>query len=162
MNYLAAVVALGLATLAPSTVQAQDYQSTRLIDNFTEQDLLAVLAERDASWQISKRSNGDPLYMITFESGLKAFAWFSACRDGQCFGLVLLAQFAGEDGNPDRTLEKRIRDFNDRYPAGKVFHDKNGNVFVQRYVMADYGITMRNLLTQIGVFEDIAQLYAKF
>lgn len=159
-SFLAAI-SLGMLATAPSAAQAQGYAQQRLIESFDHAAFTATLAETGASWEVAETDDGTALYQVTFEGGLRSFAYFTACDSGKCMGLTLIAPYDWPSGFTTAEIDETIRGYNEEYSAGKALRSDDESIMVQAYVIADHGITMGNLLVQIQVFEDLAARFAE-
>ena len=155
------IVAALLAAITAVPAQAQGYSEERLFEGFNDAVLTATLAEIGATWETAESDDGATFYQVTFESGLKAFAYFAACDSGDCMGLTLVAVYDRPSGLTATEVDEIVRIYNDTYSAGKAIRGDDGSLLVQAYVISDHGITMGNLLVQIQVFEDLAVKFAE-
>ena len=163
MKTLFLAIAAGGLALSPVAASAQTYQETRLLKTMDDADLEAVLDAMDAAWESSPREDDTDLYQVTFANGLKAYAWYRVCEDGQCRGLVLVAQFSRPSGyDSDAALDDKLRGFNDTAPAAKAYRGTDGNVGLQSYIISDGGIMMGNMKAQIEVFRDSGGSYQNY
>ncbi|MXO59121.1 hypothetical protein GRI89_06155 [Altererythrobacter salegens] len=153
--YVLATLALAGTSLPLASATAQSsYQTSRLLKTIDEAALVATLESMGVEHGTDKGTDGSTLYTIDYQNGFKAFSYFRACEDG-CKGLVLIGVFSPPENMTPNQLRDTVREFNDRYPAAKLYVAESGDTYSQSYVIFDEGITMGNLKAQLEVFGDI-------
>jgi len=151
---------LSLAVAAPASAQfsnsqlasppSQDVVSNprSVISYFDEKTVGGVLGELGAVWQAGSY-NGGLLLQANAGGDLVFYLTPAACKGAnntQCVGLAMTALFEG------RSNVQTVMAFNDRFVFSSSGVNAEGNAYLSRYELADYGITRGNLATSILVF----------
>lgn len=153
---LAAIMAVGAVP-----AQAQSYSDTQPVSAFTEQNVMAVLAQLGAQTKIVE--DGDARYVrADMKSGLIALYEPTACGDsgGKCIGLNIMAVWERPADWSDSKLLKALSDFENKYSYIKAGVLQDGSVYLQRYIICDYGTYMGNLRVEATTFDSIAVKFA--
>lgn len=144
--------------LTPSAaVHAQEYQASKIIENFDAETLEAVVKNLNAT--LEPMTDGG--YRVTFSNGVKSTVRFTACSSGNCLGTNAQANFSMPDGKTADEMAKLALAFNKRRSAGKIIWDDEGNSGVQDYMIADNGITMGNYRSQLSLHATMAKLWVE-
>ncbi|WP_438729184.1 YbjN domain-containing protein [Parasphingorhabdus sp. DH2-15] len=116
--------------------------------------------------QTSFSEYGNSKVLVVNKGGLKIIFTFLGCEDEtaltDCNGMEMRSLWAfPKNASQTEVLEifKRLLDFNASFLAGKAGIVTDRQVFLSRYVIADYGTTQGNVDLEIAVF---AQLSSKF
>ncbi|MFL0356445.1 hypothetical protein ACI5KX_08175 [Erythrobacter sp. GH1-10] len=147
LNALAGIALAGTPMLA---LQAQSGDGSRIVTEIDVQELASSLSEMGATWERS--GDESESIAVTFENGGKAILRPTACRDGPCMGLLMVAFFSKPDGMSQAEADEIARQFNMRYNPASVVKSDNGNHVLKAYLIFDYGITKQNLTFRLGLF----------
>ncbi|MCB2088451.1 MAG: YbjN domain-containing protein [Sphingomonadaceae bacterium] len=152
---IAAAMMATTAGLAATPVNAEEFRASKVITEFNEDILFAVLRQMGATWEPAKNDFGD--YLITFPNGLRATARFTACSSstGVCKGTSISARFGKPSGMSEDEIRQRTINFNAKWSAGKSYQMQDGRPVVQAYMIVDGGITMENYRVQLAVYSDM-------
>jgi hypothetical protein len=89
-------------------------------------------------------------------SGMKAIFTFVGCEDEEaltdCDGMEMRALWAFPTNGTALDVTNRLSDFNSSFRAAKAGAINEKQVYLARYVIADYGTTMGNLGVEVAVF----------
>ncbi|NWH09446.1 MAG: YbjN domain-containing protein [Alphaproteobacteria bacterium] len=110
--------------------------------------LLIEMGMKDV--RISKNANGQDEVLAASEDGLKFNAIPAACQANTgCLGLDLYAWWTADDG---KLTPEQANNFNKNYRFAKAYVNEAGEIYLSRYVIADYGIPRDNLKVEIYAF----------
>jgi len=158
-----ALACLGLCLAAPAA--AQDINAvtgrTGLVTNFDLPTLTRILRELKLPHQVAPGTNGR-FINIGFANGVRATLGRNACRaDGlTCKGLTITARFgAGKAGWSELEKLRRANSFNARNSFIKAGVDGEGQFYLIRYELADFGVSRGAVATSLLVFANLAQQY---
>ncbi|MEL6378658.1 MAG: hypothetical protein AAFQ29_02720 [Pseudomonadota bacterium] len=128
------------------------------IVSFDVAQLGPILTEMKYLWQARQAPDGSP-FILANSGGDSIFVITPlACRGTQytdCVGMQLISVF------DDKADPEAVRDFNNRYVFSNVGINDNGNSYISRYDIADYGIARGNVATIISTFVTFSEIYAE-
>ncbi|TXC69042.1 YbjN domain-containing protein [Sphingorhabdus soli] len=160
LNGLVATLATILLVTA-SPVSAQALTDTTPIKEFTLQNVQSVLRGLGAKTSVLE-NNGQPFVRAEMESGLIAIYQPTACTDGSdCAGLNIMAAWDRPKGWSDAKLLKALSDFENEYSFIKAGVLNDGSIYVQRYVICDFGTFAGNIRVEATTFSSIAAAFSK-
>ena len=114
--------------------------------------------------QTSFSEYGDSKVLVVVnKNGLKIIFTFLGCEDEtaltDCDGMEMRSLWAFPKDASQTDVYKRLLDFNASFRAGKAGAITDSQVFLSRYIIADYGTTQGNIDLELAVF---VQLSGKF
>lgn len=118
--------------------------SQEVLPNFNAGPLVATLQQANLNPEIQTISGSEVLVLNS--GNQKILLRPRVCNPG-CAGLLMYSVMGG-GASPSA-----ITTYNANTPPTKAFQ-ANGNVFLMRYLIADYGVTKGSLLVNIGVFDN--------
>ena len=162
-----AILKGSVATLAPillataSPASAQALNDTTPVKAFTLENVQSVLRGLGAKTSVLD-DNGKPFVRAEMESGLIAVYQPVACTDGSdCVGLNIMAAWDRPQGWSDAKLLKVLSDFENKYSFIKAGVLSDGSLYVQRYIICDYGTFAGNIRIEIKTFDSIAVAFSE-
>lgn len=161
MRILAALACLTMS--AAATAQDINAVSSRtgIVSNFDLPTITGILRELKVQHNVAPGSNGR-FVNVAFENGIRATLGRSACRNNlqSCKGLTISARFGqGKPGWSELEKMRRVNSFNYRHGFIKAGLDANGNFYLSRYELNDFGVSRGAVATSLLVFANIG---AKF
>lgn len=126
--------------------------------SFDVAQLGPILNEMKLLWQARQAPDGSPFILVNSDGTTIFVITPLACRGPQstdCVGMQLLSVF------DDKADPQTVRDFNNRYVFSNVGINDNGNSYINRYDIADYGIARGNVATIISTFVTFSKIYAE-
>lgn len=172
-NFMRPVTHIGTALFASvflafganaQTPQAQPEQAPDPVSqpgvpllNFDAQNLGPLLTEMKYLWQERQSADGKRFMLVNADGEVVFILSPLACRkDGvtDCVGLQTIAVF---EGRADRAF---VEEFNARYAFANIGINDQGNAYLNRYDIADYGIARGNIATLIRTFVDLSKIYS--
>lgn len=164
-RFTVTALAIGLASLTPSSLSAQPaaeptaFDGSTVIDAISQDILFDVLSQLGAKPTVLSAEKST--FRVTFANGGTALLRLTACNADSCKGLLMLGYFTRPDGQSAKQGEAIARDFSLNYnPASVVINDK-GEHIVKSYLIFDGGITKQNLGLRLGLFGDAVRRYGK-
>ena len=152
--YALALTTAGVsASFSAVPASAQDFSASRVITNFDEDNLRAVMTKLGGT--VEPGSEGG--YLIKFSNGTAATATFTVCGSGKCFGMNLTGGFGKPSDKSIAETERLVTDYNQRWNAAKAYSRGEGQSTVQHYMIADGGITMENYRAQLSVYSGMLE-----
>lgn len=96
-------------------------------------------------------------------SGLKTIFTFIGCENEEaltnCDGMEMRALWPYPRNGSTQDVTKRLSDFNSSFRAAKVGAINQDQVYLARYVIADYGTTEGNLAAEVAVFLRLGDMF---
>lgn len=96
-------------------------------------------------------------------SGLKTIFTFVGCENEEalinCDGMEMRALWPFPTNGTAQEVTKRLSDFNSSFRAAKAGAINEDQVYMARYVIADYGTTMGNLGVEVAVFMKLGDTF---
>ncbi len=96
-------------------------------------------------------------------SGMKIIFTFIGCKNEEaltdCDGMEMRALWAFPTNGSAQDVTKRLSDFNSSFRAAKVGEINEKQVYMARYVIADYGTTEGNLAVEVAVFSRLSDVF---
>lgn len=128
---------------------------TNVVRNFSVQTVGPVLNELGMPWQVRQLDNGSQYIMAA--GGSTQFAIiFTACDQGSgCIGMQTLALYSGATPNA-----QTVQAFNASIPFVSAGVAQDGQAFISRYDIADYGIPRGNIASSVVNFLATAEMFA--
>ncbi len=146
--------------LLPSTAFAQELDKDKPI--VLGADTVRAIAD-SYQLQTSFSEYGNSKVLVVNRNGLKIIFTFIGCKDEtaftDCDGVEMRSLWAFPKDASPTDVYKRLLDFNASFRAGKAGVVSDSQVFMSRYIIADYGTTQGNLDLEMAVF---SQLSGKF
>jgi len=128
----------------------------QMLTSFDPQVIGPILTEIDVLWQTREDIEGRPYIEANADGRIVFIVEPLACRgtvNNDCIGMQLVAVF---DGQAD---PQRVRDFNNNYAFANLGINENGNAYLNRYDIADYGIARGNVAVIIDTFIALGEIY---
>lgn len=154
MKFSAFTTTMAIFAAAPSAAQTA-YNPTALIGDFTEAAIAPVLAERKIS-VLGRYSGQDISYLdIKFADGTLGVANLTAKQPNseRRIGLAILIVITPR---PDWTLQRKaelVINFNRQNLLTQVGLYDNGQLYIQRYSICDFGLPQGNLAAELQILE---------
>jgi len=150
------------ATLSSAPAMAQNSMGsgltnpTNIVSSFNVQTVGPVLNELGMPWEVRQLNNG--MQYIVAAAGQASFViQFNACESAtSCAGMLTVTFFSGGNPNP-----QTVQAFNARTPFVTAGADQDGDAYVSRYDIADYGIPRGNIASSIVNFLASAQMFSE-
>lgn len=161
MRFLAIIAALCLASPAGAQNVNAVTNRTGLVTNFDLPTVTRILRELRMEHQVAPGSGGR-FINVQLPNGVRATLGRTACRgDGlTCKGLTMTARFgAGPAGWSELEKLRRANSFNARNSFIKAGVDGDGQFYLVRYELADFGVSRGAVATSLLVFANLAQQY---
>ncbi len=156
---VATLATILLATASPAYPQA--LKDTTPIEAFTLDNVQSVLRGIGAKTSVLK-DDGKSFVRAEMESGLIAIYQPTACADdSDCVGLNVMAAWDRPKGWSDTKLLKVLSDFENQYSFIKAGVLNDGSLYLQRYVICDYGTFAGNIRVEAKTFDSIANEFSK-
>lgn len=162
MNNIWLAAALAMVA-APTPLAAQSgggFSETAQIQSFTENSVRPVLSALDAKITGRDKMDDKERISIKFANGYVADMVMKACLDdGRCVGARIEARW---DRSTDFTTaddEAFTAWFNKEYDFTKSGVDADGKLFIQRYVIADRGISQGTLYDELLNFAGMTKIF---
>jgi hypothetical protein len=156
------LLALALVAL-PTSVSAQQagtYNAATIVKSFSESGIAPVLKELGAEITGRSKDGEFDVLDIKFENGFVAQLTSKAClEDGRCVGLKIHGSW---DKSADYTSQQDLEftaGFNQLYEFTKSGVKDDGSLFIERYAIADHGITHVMLFEELRNFETICKRF---
>lgn len=163
-SVLTALGAAALALTAGISAHAQNQMGsssaglsnpTNVVKNFSVQTVGPVLNELGVPWQVQQLDNGAQV-LIAASGSTQFILFFTACQgDNGCVGMQTVTFFRGADPNP-----QTVQAFNSSIPFVTAGVDQDGEAYISRYDIADYGIPRGNIASSLANFLATAQMFA--
>lgn len=132
---------------------------TSTIPNYDVESVGPILNEMGVKWQAQRTPAGETLVTASVADTVNFLLVPTACRDtatqSDCVGLNMVALFEGS-ANP-----QTVRAFNYRYAFASAGIDPDGDAYISRYEIADFGAQRGNLATSIQVFVNQAVMFGQ-
>ncbi len=128
----------------------------QILTAFDPADIGPILTEIDVLWQTRQDIEGRPYIEANADGRIVFIIEPLACRgtvNSDCIGMQLVAVF---DGQAD---PQQVRDFNNNYAFANLGINENGNAYLNRYDIADYGIPRGNVGVIIDTFIALGEIY---
>lgn len=157
---IAALGAIAASFVVSIGAQAQDEpdlvkQAGVSILSFDVDKVGPLLTEMKYLWQERQAPDGSPFILVNAD-GERVFV-ISPLSCGpankDCLGMQLVSVF-DDVAKPDT-----VRKFNNRYLLASAGINENGNSYLSRYDIADYGIARGNVATIISIFVTLMEVY---
>lgn len=139
----------GLAAAAALFVTGASAQitPTTVIPNFNIETIQPLLQQ--AGFQTEVRDMGGSMVVAAQKDGKFIILRPRVCRDGAgCAGLFMLAQI-----NTQASL-RTLNNFNLQSPPTRAVQTPDGQIFLSRYLIADYGTTAGSFAVNADVFKN--------
>ena len=128
----------------------------QMLTSFDPAEIGPILTEIDVLWQTRQDIEGRPYIEANADGRIVFIIEPLACRgtiNNDCIGMQLVAVF---DGQAD---PQQVRDFNNNYAFANLGINENGNAYLNRYDIADYGIPRGNVGVIIDTFIALGEIY---
>ncbi len=128
-----------------------------VVKDFSVETVGPVLNELGMAWQVDRLDNGAQ-FVIASSGSLQYVLFFTACQGAGgtgCIGMQAVMFFTGVEPNP-----QTVQAFNAKIPFVTVGVDQDGEAFISRYDIADYGIPRGNIASSIMNFLASAEMFA--
>ena len=163
MRLVAAALA-GATFAAPAS--AQDINAvtrrTAIVSNFDLPAIVSILSELKVAHRVAEGSNGR-FVNVAFANGVRATIGRSACRNNLqfCKGLTISARFGpGKPAWAEAEKLRRANSFNYRHSFIKAGLDANGQFYLSRYELNDFGVSRGSIATSLLVFANLGERFA--
>jgi len=162
------LIASAGAALGTVPADAQDINAvtrrTAVVSNFDLPAIVSILSELKIAHRVADGSNGRYVN-VSFANGIRATIGRSACRNNLqfCKGMTIYARFGR--GRPEWTeLEKlqRVNVFNYRHSFIKTGLDANGQFYLSRYELNDFGVSRGSIATSLLVYANFGEKFAAY
>ncbi len=118
--------------------------------------VIALATEVGDTGSLVAGDDGDPSSVgIVTSSGLKYVISPTACVQGTCYGFQLIAEFDGS------VTAEQMNEFNLDRSFTKSYVDE-GNAYLTRYEVCDYGIPKGNFAADMTNFEAVAATFETY
>jgi len=129
---------------------------TNIVQSFSVQTVGPVLNELGMPWEVRQLNNGMQ-YIVAAAGEANFVIQFNACQSAtSCAGLLTVTFFSG--GNPNA---QTVQAFNARTPFVTAGVDQDGDAYISRYDIADFGIPRGNIASSIVNFLASAQMFSE-
>lgn len=119
-------------------------------------EIVQLVLEEAGAYAELKYSERDGEYLFVIYEGRKAKFYPTACNDTGCGGMRMLA-FLNDETDP-----QTVNRFNVSYAAITAIDVGGGKVGLQRYLIADHGITRGTLVVNVSTFFHMIELWENF
>jgi len=147
MKNLATIIAATAVAVAGAPAQAAPVDNPgKIISDFNAATVGPVLSELGIVWREFKADNGQPFIDANFQGQFVFRLTPTACKESgfkNCVGLSLTAVFDGA-ANP-----QTVTAFNYLYSFASVGLTPDGEAFIVRYEIADYGVPRGNVASSV-------------
>lgn len=128
---------------------------TNIVKNFSVQTVGPVLNELGMPWEVRQLDNGAQ-YIIAAGGSTQFILFFTACQGSNgCVGMQAVTFFRGVDPNP-----QTVQAFNSNIPFVTAGVDQDGEAYISRYDISDYGIPRGNIASSMLNFLATAEMFA--
>lgn len=135
---------------------------TAVVSNFDLLTIVSILTELKIAHRVADGSNGR-FVNVAFANGVRATVGRSACRNNLqfCKGLTISARFGqGRTGWTEIDKLRRVNSFNYRHSFIKAGLDANGQFYLSRYELNDFGVSRGSIATSLLVFANLGERFA--
>lgn len=135
---------------------------TATVSNFDLPAIVSILTELKIVHRVAEGSNGR-FVNVAFANGVRATIGRSACRNNLqfCKGLTISARFGtGKPAWTETEKLRRVNSFNYRHSFIKAGLDANGQFYLSRYELNDFGVSRGSIATSLLVFANLGERFA--
>lgn len=165
MKSISAIIgaaALSFAATMPAALAQNQMGSQELVSNpstivpkFSVQTVGPVLNELGMPWQVKQLDNGGQ-FIHAASGSLQFYIFFTVCETGGCSGMYAQSIFEAANAN-----SQTVQAFNSRYLFGTSGLSQDGDAYVVRYDIADYGIPRGNIAISIMNFLNLSVMFSE-
>ena len=153
------VLAFSLAVASPAVAQ-DSFNNDTMIFEFTEATITPVLLNRGIT--VTSRdvnSDGNVYLDVNFANGQTGRISFTAKLDGteKRIGMAVAISFIPPAEWPDQRKIDLINEFNRQYWLTQVTMAENGEIYIMRYSVCDFGAPQGNINSELWSFESLAK-----
>lgn len=162
MKQLVFAAALLVSCVAPQQAFAKPYSAKATIAEFTEAEIAPVLTNRGIT--ITDRyttDDGAPALQVTFANGLIGHIVFTAKLEGteRRVGMGTFIYFnPRKDWSEQRKIDT-INEYNRMYWLTQATMASDGQIYIMRYSVSDFGTPMGNLNSELWSMETLAKRF---
>ena len=156
MNRIVSTALIAGASLWAAPALASVSNTNDIWFSWDANRVIALATEVGDTGTLIPGDNGDPPSVgIVTSSGLKYVIAPTACDQGTCYGFQLTAEFDGS------VTAEQMNQFNLARSFTKAYVDE-GNAYLTRYEINDYGIPKGNFAADMTNFEAVAATFETF
>lgn len=105
----------------------------------------------------------EKVLLVENASGLKTIVTFVGCKDEEaladCDGMEMRALWEFPTNGTPQEISRRLFDFNSSFRAAKTGTIDDNQVYMARYIIADYGTNQGNLAVEFAVFSNLGDKF---
>jgi len=164
VNYSKAVTVIiaAIGLFCTHTAMAQELDKNKAIPKVSASAVRAI-ADADGLKSNFSRYKDERVLVVESRGNLKTLVRFVGCDDKealtQCDGMELRALWRYPDTLGAASMNKLLSDFNVAFRAAKVGHLDGKQLYLSRYIIADYGTNQGNIALELSVFGTIAEKF---
>lgn len=153
-----------VAAGASGAVNAQNgkLNNMKSVNSFSEAAIAPVLKHRNFTvTDRHKGTKGQEIIIVKFSDGTIAQIAFTACnaKNNRCLGMDIVANWRPKAQYTAAQNAKFVSDFNNKFSFISAGIMGNGNMYLQRYAIADYGTNYGNINSELLNFASVARKF---